>query len=715
MDNNNTKVSHQQSFSAWHEVWELISLFGYFLGLCAAGLLLLAKCSLPVHASESFNEIDRLDAVQQGSLLFKTEQGRYRTAPTLHTEVEIEVTGLIARAKVRQRFENTDDQWVEGVYVFPLPEDAAVDHMRMEIGERIIEGQIKERTVAKRIYKKAKSEGKKASLIEQERPNLFTNSVANIGPKETVVIEIEYQQVLRYNQSAFTLRFPMAMTPRYIPGTPIQSQEEVTQFNSLGWAIDTDQVPDASRITPPVVEGEDKVNPITLTVNLNAGFPLAHINSPTHAIKNDNKDISRGMATITLTDNTVFSDRDFELSWAPVASKAPRAALFTEQTGSELYHLLMMLPPDVQQAQQTLSREVIYVIDTSGSMGGASIEQARQALQLALKRLRPTDRFNVIQFNSRTHQLFDTAQSADFYHLQKARGYVGSLQAGGGTEMRAALEAALSNQQESHRVRQVIFLTDGSVGNEDALFKIIDRKLGQSRLFTIGIGSAPNSHFMNKAAQFGRGTYTYINNVSEVQEKMTALFQKLDAPMMSNIKLDSHGEQMEIYPQRLPDLYQGEPLIIAAKSSTAIQAVTISGNRQQQQWTNNIKLQNGIHGQDVGILWARRKIADLMDLQRQGANKDHTRKQIIDVAMQHHLVSKYTSLVAVDVTPTRPQEENLDTRALPLNLPHGQVREKIFGTLPQTATVAPLNLLIGGMLLLLALVLAKPNLRRMVQ
>ena len=691
------KCQPNHRLSDWDEVWELIVPFLLQLGLGLAMICMLAV----VGRSAQAGEVTRLDAVHQGSLLFADGHGGYRPALTQRTEVEIDVSGMIARAKVRQRFTNDSEQWAEGIYVFPLPETAAVDHMRMQIGERVIEGRIEEHTAAKRHYEQAKAQGKKAALIEQERPNLFTNSVANIAPHETVVVEIEYQQVLRYDNGEFRLRFPMAITPRYIPGTP--SEESVTRFDKQGWAVDTDRVPDASRITPPVWQGEGKINPITLTVHLDAGFPLARVASPYHAIRRVDGDADRGVTTITLADTDTVADRDFELTWAPQPGRAPRAALFTEQVGAERYYLLMVLPPDAAAPQQRLPREVIFVIDTSGSMAGTSIRQAKQALTLALQRLQPGDRFNVISFNSSTDRLFGDARPASPANLEAARRYVAALNAGGGTEMRPALKAALHNSQEDAALRQVIFLTDGSVGDESELLKLIHDRLGRSRLFTIGIGSAPNSHFMTKAAQFGRGTFTYIGDLSEVRSKMEGLFQKLDSPLMSDLAVDAGGTAVESYPQRLPDLYRGEPLVIAIKGAKEGQVLTVHGRRLQAPWQARIALQNAIPGHGVGVLWARRKIADLMDQQRQGADREGIRKAVIQVALQHHLVSKYTSLVAVDLTPSRSQDAALERRALPVNLPNGQQYEKIFGHLPQTATAAPLDLLCGTVLLLLAL------------
>lgn len=673
------------------------------LSLYCSAIIMLVFCVESARADDETT----LDDVAHGSLLLHGEtSGRYTSAPLLHTDVVFDISGLIVRAKVRQEFENDGDNWVEGVYAFPLPEDAAVDHMRMQIGTRIIEGQIKEREQAKRVYEQAKHEGKKASLIEQERPNLFTNSVANIGPHERVAVEIEYEQVLRYDAGKFTLRFPMAITARYIPGVPLD------RFSGLGWAADTDQVPDASRITPPVRNVGGAVNPISLTMHLNAGFPIGELESPYHAIKREDIDAAKGVALIMLADEQTFADRDFELRWRPMSGQAPKAALFREQIGGDFYYLLMVLPPQggahtESEAGQTLAREVIYIIDTSGSMAGTSIRQAKHALLLALTRLRPGDRFNIISFNSTTDQLFGDAVPAYGYNLERARDYIHGLTASGGTEMQPALAAALKQQRESGSVRQIIFLTDGSVGNEAGLFNLIRQRLGDSRLFTVGIGSAPNSHFMSKAAEFGRGSFTYIGDVNQVQVQMASLFNKLETPLMGDLRIDSGNAVTETYPQRLPDLYSSEPLVVAFKTDANNRQLLLSGRREKQNWRTALQLDRAAVGKGIGGLWARRKIGALMDAQYTGAPPEETKRQILNVALQHHLVSKYTSLVAVDITPSRPNGEGLDQRTLPVNLPHGQVFEKIFGHHAQTATSAPLNFTLGMSLLVAAFFLKR--------
>ncbi|TNF94278.1 MAG: marine proteobacterial sortase target protein [Gammaproteobacteria bacterium] len=666
--------------------------------------------STSAYASDSVDHSPELDPavriadIQRGSLLFKTDhRNLYKDAPVLDTDVQMQITAMLARVKVRQRFRNEGQDWVEGIYVFPLPENAAVDHMRMRIGERVIEGQIKERKQAKKIYDQAKRSGHKAALIEQERPNIFTNSVANIGPGETVVIEIEYQQSLAYDNGKFSIRFPMVVAPRFIPGNATPIEEILPANTGMGWAVNTDQVVDASRITPPVItEDEALVNPVTIQIDLNAGIPLSDIISPYHPIRIQKH--QPGQATIELLKDSVPADRDFVLEWIPQPAYTPRAALFTEMGEGREYSLLMVMPPVTEQSTMvSLPREVIFIIDTSGSMGGTSIRQAKAALRMAIKRLKSHDRFNVIQFNSSTHSLFNHPVTASSDHLRIAQDYVNSLDANGGTVMAPALKMALSFADSPNHIRQVVFLTDGAVGNEDALFQLIHDDLGKARLFTVGIGSAPNSHFMTRAAQFGRGTFTYIGDLSEVEQRMRSLFTKLETPVMSDlsIKWPVSAGNVEQYPARIPDLYAGEPLQVVIATEKIQGEVTITGIRGNRPWTARFPVVKGTMQQGIGVLWARQRIRSLMDSLHDGADRTEVRESVIKTALEHHLVSKYTSLVAVDVTPSRPEENHLKKSAVPTNLPKGWDRDKVFGPMPQTATSAQLHILIGLILFLL--------------
>ena len=636
--------------------------------------------------------------MQTGSLLLKMKSG-YTIATRLNTDINAQVNGLAARVTVRQAFRNSGSEWVEGVYVFPLPSAAAVDRMRLHIGERFIEGEVREKEQAKKEYEAAKDAGKKASLVRQERANIFTTSVANIAPGETVVVEIEYLETLRIDEGSFSIRFPVTMTPRYIPGTPLPGRA------GSGWSPDTTQVTDASRVTPPVVTSSTE-HKLSFSADINAGMPLEFIASRYHPV-----DVSRtdDRYAIALVESDVPMDHDLEITWRPVAAAAPRAAMFTETVDGKPYALLMMMPPnDASSSQQSTARELLLVIDTSGSMHGTSLDQAKRALALALDGLRPTDRFNVIQFNSETSALFQGSVLASNTNVATAKRYVTSLNANGGTEMHAAIQSALSTPINETHLRQIIFVTDGSVGNEDALFKLIEAQLGNARLFTVGIGSAPNSWFMRKAAEVGRGTYTFISALHEVSEKMERLFRKIEQPQITDISIQWPGGLLaEPYPQVVPDLYAGEPIFIRAQFSGApleSDLVIIRGNSASGAWTAELPVAISESNAGIAALWARAKIEDLLDQQRRGVDEAQIRAAVIDTAMAHHLVSKYTSLVAVDKTPVRPESATLNKEQVPTLLPYGESSAAIFG-FPATATGAGGYRLNGLILFALAILM----------
>lgn len=616
------------------------------------------------------------DATTGALLLKSSTPGKYIEAPSLLTDVKIDISGPIARTRVTQRFENTTDGWIEGIYVFPLPDESAVDTLRMQIGDRFIEGMIEERQKAKAIYEQAKSEGRKTALLEQERPNLFTNSIANIGPGETIIVQIEYQETVRLTDDQFSLRFPMVVGPRYNPAPQILT----ASLGDDGWAV-VDPVPDRTRISPPVLNPDlGNTNPLTLNVSLNAGFPVGELESTYHPMDVDWS--GANAATLTLSAGSVPANRDFELTWRPKASHAPSAALFRETVEGEPYYLLMVTPPVTSHAAPPPPREITFIIDTSGSMGGESIRQARQSLAMAVQRLSPGDRFNVIEFNSVTNALFDHPVDATPSNLARATRWVEGLEATGGTEMLPALREALADHGNADgRLRQVIFLTDGAIGNEQQLFETISRKRKDARIFTVGIGSAPNSFFMSRAAELGQGAFTHIGNVDEVAARMSALFTKLESPAITNVAATwPDGSAVEAWPSPLPDVYAGETLVIAAHAAAKDGLVWVSGLNGDQPWKVGLPLKQAADRAGISKLWARKKISSLeLDRARSDTLPDLVDDQILSVALAHHLVSRLTSLVAVDVTPTRPDGAVLDSAAIPLNLPAGWDFGKVFG------------------------------------
>jgi Ca-activated chloride channel family protein len=626
----------------------------------------------------------------------------YEIATRMNTDATMKISGLVARVSVRQVFRNDGNEWVEGVYVFPLPDTAAVDHLRMHIGERFIEGEIREKEQAKKEYEQARQEGKKASLVEQQRANLFTTSVANIGPGESVTIEIEYLETLKYDGGVFSLRFPVTITPRYIPGSALPDRK------GSGWSPDTTRVDDASLITPPVVT-RAKDHRLALDIDLNAGMPLEVIASRYHPVTISSIQGGPGRYKVKLDDANTPMDHDFELIWKPVADSLPRASVFTETIDNQPYLLLMMVPPnDLAVATPRIARETIFIIDTSGSMHGVSIEQARKSLLLALDGLRPEDRFDVIQFNSETHALFGVSVPASQANLARARDYVRNLAANGGTEMRPALQLALGLPAIENHLRQIIFITDGSVGNEQELFELIEAGLGNSRLFTVGIGSAPNGWFMRKAAEAGHGSYTLISALHEIDEKMGRLFRKIENPQLTDVAIQwPSGVQVEAYPHTVADLYAGEPVIVKAKSSSEFRkgsTIIVSGNLVTGRWGSELAVDASQDSPGIAAVWARARIEDLLDGIRREADPDGARSAVIETAMRHHLVSRFTSLVAVDKTPSRPKGAGLSNEQVPNLLPYGQSQNAIFG-FPATATGAGLHRFIGAACLLLALLM----------
>ncbi len=688
----------------------------------------------------------RLSEIGRPSLLFRAhEADRLAFAPVVTTEVRITVGGLLARARVSQTFRNPNDDWVEGVYVFPLPENAAVDYLKLKLGERVIEGRIKEREAALRIYQAAKRQGKKAGLLEGERPNIFTTSIANIGPKEEITVDIEYQQTLRYDQGAFRLRFPMVVGPRYIP-----VNVRVAKFGDGGWSVGTARVPDAEKIRAPVLPPAfGKINPVKLSIELVPGFALSELKSSYHpvAVSEDGS----GGYEISLKAGEVPAERDFELVWKPETGAQPQAGLFTETTNDGRYILVMIMPPTAKPADgkaKGLPREVIFVIDVSGSMAGTSIRQAKAALALAIDRLTADDRFNIVGFNDTAFTLFPSARPADRMTRETAKRFVHWLAAEGGTRMAPAVRLALKGRPPAGHIRQMVFLTDGAIGNERELFGIINDRLGDARLFTIGIGSAPNSYFMRKAAEVGRGTFTHIGDVNEVGVRMAALFEKLERPVLTDLAVAwPDGMKAEMWPARLPDLYAGEPVIFTARAPNATSdsapesqgTIAVTGRIGLARWQGTLSLRGGKATPGVSKLWARDKISGLMDTLHEGGDANDVRRQVVALGLGHHLVTKYTSLVAVDVTPSRPQGEPLKRRKVPHNLPEGWEYDKVFGgvpdnatrldrkaslmnapaaikqaaasigsarglSLPKGATAAPLNLVLGAALLVLGLI-----------
>ncbi len=661
-----------------------------------------------------------LETSTSADLELISPEGSISSALRLNTELVGEVNGLVATITLRQTFLNPSPDWVNGRYVFPLPENAAIDSLSLKTGGRIIRGVVKEKKAAKRAFEAAKASGKKAGLLQQNRPNLFSMSLANIAPDSEVTATVTWVQTVDFKAGQFSLRLPTTLTPRFIPGravTPADVSGQEQEFepeqalaidSGTGWSLNTDRVPDAEQITPWQVLQPEQAgsHQFSLDLWLDAGLALSGISSVSHAL-----DISTSLAgstrqRIRLSNGLEPLDKDLLIRWTPVASQQPDAAIF-QQAGSEGDYSLLMVMPPMQNIVQTLPREVIFIIDSSGSMAGVSMLQAKQGLRTALGYLSPADRFNIVDFDSAAKAMFSEPVPASKSNLSRAGRFISSLVADGGTNMDAALTLAFKQRREEGYLRQIVFITDGSVGNEEALFRLIQSRLGDARLFTVGIGSAPNSHFMRGAAHYGRGSYKNIATLDEAEKRMNALFARINRPVMSDLKIQwPDNESVEMYPEKIPDLYLGEPLMVLVNSPAALTELRISGQLAGKPWTRSLNGAGAPEAKNLDKLWARQKIDALISGQVvRGEPVEKIKPEIVKLGIEHQLATRYTSFVAIEEKLSKPEHLTAKNKQVQNLMPKGNT---MMVPMPNTATPADLLLMMGLTLILLGFGLFRP-------
>lgn len=674
-----------------------ISKFILLMALSIICMIFFYQCHTASSSSQKEEEIRnnkqplRLDDIKEGTMVRKVaETGLYKILPQLETNVQINIEGMVASTTVDQVFTNSSGDPVEAIYVFPLPQRAAVHDMKMLINDRLIQGVMKEKKAAKGMYEKAKKEGKRAGLTEQERPNIFTNSVANIMPGDRIIVRLQYVEKLIYEEGSFRLRYPMVVAPRYIPG------KEIKGYSGKGWSYDTDVVPDASRITPPVVSPERRSgNLLSLKVNINAGLPVSSINSVSHDIHIIQVD--ERAYRVELKKKKAVPNKDFILEYQIKSGSEPKAALFAATKDDDDYFMLMAVPPVSVEKDKSIGKEVIFVLDISGSMAGTSIQQAKAGLMNALNLMGSEDYFNIIAFNDRYEAFAPFSVEASTGNIIHGTNYVNNLTAEGGTEAQQALKHAMNMIGHTDALHMIIFLTDGSVGNENQLVSLVNEDIGESRLFTVGIGPAPNGFLLEKVSQYGRGTFTYISDIEEVQIRMNDLFSKIEHPVLMDLKFHI-PDKAELYPAPIPDLFAGQPLIIFGKvEKLSSQNARLSGRSFHGDLTVDIpfKPETATAEPAIPSLWARSRISNLMDDYRLG--NEELKEEIIDLAIEHTLMTEFTSFVAVEHKMVNTKGESR-LAVMPAELPEGWKYEKIFGNevvvsrayLPQTASSAPL-------------------------
>ncbi|WP_165721073.1 MULTISPECIES: marine proteobacterial sortase target protein [unclassified Pseudoalteromonas] len=622
--------------------------------------------------------------------LFDSNGAPAGPAIILKSDANMTLTGLINHVVVTQTYQNENPFAVNARYVFPLPDESAVHAMTMRIGERVIKGQIDKKVEAEKKYEEAKKAGKQAALVRQQRANMFITNVANIGPGEQVIIELEYQEIIDYSSGTFAIRFPTTITPRYhaISGEVEVNTQNQAHVNPLptGWLSPVYSI---QNITQNSTQTDNvPSSQFSLNIDIDVGLELVDINSKFHNV--DVQNTAFGQYKIALNETNAVN-RDFVLEFKPLQKEQAQAAFFTQQfENGDRYGLAMLMPPgDYFTQTQRLPREMVFVVDTSGSMHGQSMEQAKKALFYALSLLDSDDSFNIIGFDNIVTPMSDKPLIASDFNLRRAERFIYSLEADGGTEIQGALNAVLDGSEFDGFVRQVVFLTDGSVSNEDALFKNIQSKLGDSRLFTVGIGSAPNSFFMRRAADVGKGSFTFISSTSEVQPKMQQLFDKLAHPAITNLALsDESGNNLDFWPSPLPDLYFGEPIMVAIKLNNA-KSVVLAGQTAQGPLSIKLSTQNSSSAQGIAKLWARQKIKSLLLYNEQNTVKD----EVQELALTHQLLSPFTAFIAIEQTQIKEVAEQ--TAQASNAVPQGMAMR-----LPQTDGQSRLHIVLGCILLL---------------
>ena len=630
--------------------------------------------------------ISTAEAQENWGLEFQGNGQHFRSV-ALDTDIEIDITGIIARVDVRQRFRNSGQAWAEATYRFPLPDGAAVDRLLVHAGTRVLQGEIQEKQTARRQYQQARAQGMVAALVEQQRANQFETRLANIGPGEEITVAISFLAQVDYRDATFSLQLPLTFTPRWDPAGSGQGQ-----------------------VPAPAVQAADALGDhyLTLNIRLRSGISIARVQSRYHDI-----DIhpALGGYDLFLADPDTRTDRVFELDWVPDFGHGPESALMTWDGGDAIYAMLMLAPP-LAEAIAPQPREVVFVIDTSGSMAGQSLQQAKAALYQGLDRLEPDDRFNLIEFNSDSRVLFERSLPADEAGMVEAMDFIDALAANGGTNMAPALRDAMSLPRHKGLLRQIVFVTDGSVGNEDDLLLQIGDELGDSRLFTVAIGSAPNSGFMRKAAAIGRGNYTHIGRLDEVTERMTSLWGRIENPALQDIAVD-WGMHAELFPEVIPDLYAGEPLWLYARLPAKPREVTLSGNLDGQPWDQVSRPLPGDGSDNLTVLWARSKIEALQDSRIFGFDAELIRLQATALALEFGLLTPYTSLVAVDRTPLRPDGESLQASEIANLLPAGSTATTAGFSSTATGWLAQLLLSLFTLLAATGLLWFSPPSRRL--
>jgi Ca-activated chloride channel family protein len=612
--------------------------------LTALSLTVVFMISTIVHDETAAAAIQQNQTPTQGALQAFDQDGKPAgECPLKHTDVKAQVSGFLSRVTVTQEFENNFPNKIEAVYMFPLPEAAAVDDLTMVIGERVITGKIMRRAEAQAAYSAAKQDGRIASLLNQEQANVFTQQLANIMPGQSIRITISYVETLEYEDGAYEWTFPMVVGPRYVPAA--SSPQEAPAANPQT---------DASRISPASApNGTRAGHDISLEIDLDAGVPIIAVNSQSH--ETEVQQLNEKRAVVRLKDRATIPNKDFLLTYR-VAGDNINDAVLAHRSERGGFFTLILQPPQRVAAENVIPKELVFVLDTSGSMSGFPIEKAKETMDLALSTLHPHDTFNLITFAGDTAILFPEPVPATRQNLQRAKQFLASQQGDGGTEMMKAIKAALDPSDSQQHVRIACFLTDGQVSNDAEIIAEV-QKHPNARVFAMGFGPAPNRYLLDRMSQYGRGEVNYVSEVGNTSAVARLFNDRVRSPLLTDISIEwSDLPVTDIYPKRIPDLFSARPLVISGRYTKGGKgSIWLKGKMAGQDFVREIPVELPETETDHDVLaslWARRRIEDLVGEEIANAQnkpvQDQVREEITQLGLDFKLMTQYTSFVAID-------------------------------------------------------------------
>ncbi len=576
------------------------------------------------------------------------------TLPLKETRADVAIAGVIAHVRVTQVYKNEGSKPIEAIYVFPGSTRAAVFAMQMTVGERKIVAEIHKKDDAKKIYDDAKTQGKTASLLEQSRPNVFQMSVANILPGDTIRVEMDYAELLVPEAGTYEFVYPAVVGPRYTGES---------------------NTPEAFTNTPYQHAGEKPKYGWDVAVRLSAGMTIKRVMSSSHPIATSLTE--PGIADITLTDKGAAGTKDFVLQYQ-LAGKAIETGVLLfpgADKQDEGFFLAMVQPPKVVEAALRPKREYIFIVDVSGSMGGFPIDTAKIVMNGLLDGMNANDRFNILCFSGGNQVLAAESLATTPDNIAKAKTFMNGMQGGGGTEILGALRQALAMPTAGEYARTFVAVTDGYVSVEPQVFRTIRENLGNANFFAFGIGSSVNRFLIEGMARMGLGEPFIVMHGDDAVEKANKFKAYIDSPALTDIKVSYDGfAAYDVEPAAPPDLFASRPVLVFGKyKGTAKGSITVTGTSGAGRFSQTLdvgKAEPSAKNEALRYLWARHRIATLADYQTYERGDDTLVDAITQLGLDHHLMTAYTSFVAVDQRVRNPGGDNTTVKQ-PLPLPAG--------------------------------------------